>query len=33
MKPAVFAKLSNDKLKKYADTFGISVEELKTFKG
>lgn len=28
--PQVFAKLSEKKLKKYSDLFGISVEELKT---
>lgn len=32
-KPKVFAKLSNRILKKYADVFDISVEELKNFKG
>lgn len=31
-KPAVFAKLSDSILKKYADTFEISVEKLKNFK-
>lgn len=30
MKPAVFKNLSADKLKKYADAFNVSVEELKT---
>lgn len=30
-KPAVFARLSDDTLKKYADTFSISVAELRTF--
>src|SRR5690606_2865012 len=30
--PKVFAKLSNRTLKKYADIFEISVEELKNFK-
>ena len=33
MKPSVFKKLSDGKLKIYADAFGISVEELKNFKG
>lgn len=28
-KPSVFAKLNNKILKKYADTFGVSIEELK----
>ncbi|UWY29329.1 hypothetical protein N4T20_05190 [Flavobacterium sp. TR2] len=28
-KPSVFAKLNDKILKKYADTFGISIEELK----
>lgn len=28
-KPSVFAKLNDKILKKYADTFGVSVEELK----
>lgn len=32
-KPSVFKKLSDKKLKKYADVFKISVEELKSFKG
>jgi hypothetical protein len=32
MKPAVFEKLSEKKLRKYADTFNISLEELKTMK-
>lgn len=32
-KPAVFKKLSDSTLKKYADTFGISVDELKNFDG
>lgn len=31
--PKVFAKLSNRILKKYADVFEVSVEELKNFKG
>lgn len=31
-KPAVFAKLSDSILKKYADAFSISVSELKNFK-
>ena len=30
IKPAVFKKLSEEKLKKYAEAFNISVEELKT---
>lgn len=30
MKPAVFKKLAHDKLKRYADVFDISVEQLKT---
>ena len=30
MKPSVFKKLSADKLKRYADVFDISVEQLKT---
>jgi hypothetical protein len=33
LKPAVFKKLSEQKLKKYAEAFNISVEELKTMKG
>ena len=32
-KPKIFKKLSNSTLKKYADTFGISVDELKNFDG
>jgi hypothetical protein len=32
MKPSVFASLSDDKLKKYAQVFKISVEELKNLK-
>lgn len=32
-KPKVFSKLSQRALKKYADAFDISVEELKNFKG
>jgi len=32
-KPHVFKKLSNSTLKKYADAFGISVNELKNFDG
>lgn len=32
-KPKVFQKLSDKTLKKYADAFDISVEELKNFKG
>ncbi|SFB01597.1 hypothetical protein SAMN05660845_1321 [Flavobacterium swingsii] len=31
-KPTVFAKLSNTILQKYAETFNISVEELRNFK-
>jgi len=30
MKPAVFKKLSEQKLQKYAEAFNVSVEELKT---
>ncbi|QEC69446.1 hypothetical protein FRZ67_19850 [Panacibacter ginsenosidivorans] len=30
MKPSVFKKLSGDKLKRYAEVFDISVEQLKT---
>ena len=33
LKPEVFRKLSDKKLKKYADVFEVSVEELKTMKG
>ena len=33
MKPNIFKKLSNEKLQKYADAFGITVEELKNFDG
>jgi len=32
-KPKIFKKLSDSTLKKYADTFGISIEELKNFDG
>ncbi|KUJ52053.1 hypothetical protein [Chryseobacterium sp. JAH] len=32
-KPKTFKKLSDSTLKKYADTFGISVDELKNFDG
>lgn len=32
-KPSIFKKLSNSTLKKYADAFGISVDELKNFNG
>ena len=32
LKPAVFKKLSEQKLKKYAEAFNISVEELKNMK-
>ena len=32
LKPAVFKKLSGKKLKRYAEAFNISVEELKTMK-
>ncbi len=32
-KPNIFKKLSDSTLKKYADTFGISVDELKNFDG
>jgi hypothetical protein len=31
-KPAVFAKLNDKTLQKYADTFDISIDELKNFK-
>jgi hypothetical protein len=33
LKPAIFKKLSDKKLKKYAEVFEVSVEELKTMKG
>ncbi|MES1214377.1 MAG: hypothetical protein ABUT20_02575 [Bacteroidota bacterium] len=33
LKPGVFKKLSDKKLKKYAEVFEVSVEELKTMKG
>lgn len=32
-KPKIFKNLSDSTLKKYADTFGISVDELKNFDG
>lgn len=32
-KPNIFKKLSDSTLKKYADAFGISVDELKKFNG
>jgi hypothetical protein len=32
-KPKIFKKLSDSTLKKYADAFGITVEELKNFDG
>lgn len=32
-KPNIFKKLSDSTLKKYADAFGISVDELKNFDG
>ncbi|MNK18802.1 hypothetical protein D3C87_370140 [compost metagenome] len=32
-KPHVFKKLSDSTLKKYADAFGVSVDELKNFDG
>ena len=32
LKPSIFKKLSEQKLKKYAEAFNISVEELKTMK-
>lgn len=32
-KPNIFKKLNESTLKKYADTFGISVDELKNFNG
>lgn len=31
MKPAIFSKLSQDMLRKYADVFGITVDELTSF--
>lgn len=33
MKPNVFARLSDARLKKYAEAFDITIEELKNFKG
>ncbi|MGZ3884580.1 MAG: hypothetical protein ACXVPQ_12015 [Bacteroidia bacterium] len=33
MKPAVFARLSENKLNRYAIAFDISIDELKNFKG
>ncbi len=33
LKPAVFAKLGDEKLKLYAKAFEVSLEELKNFKG
>lgn len=33
IKPSAFAKLKDRNLKKYADAFGISVAELKSFNG
>lgn len=33
LKPNVFKRMSNNMLKKYAETFEITVEELKNFKG
>lgn len=33
LKPKTFKKLSDSTLKKYADTFGITVDELKNFNG
>ena len=33
LKPAVFKKLSDKKLMKYAEVFEVSIEELKTMKG
>lgn len=33
MKPNIFKKLKDSTLKKYADSFGITVEELKNFDG
>jgi hypothetical protein len=33
MKPSVFSSLSDDKLKKYATVFKVSVDEFKNFKG
>jgi hypothetical protein len=33
MKPAVFDKLSDSKLERYAKAFEVSVDELKNFKG
>jgi hypothetical protein len=32
LKPAIFKKLSEKKLQRYADAFNVSVEELKTMK-
>jgi hypothetical protein len=32
-KPKIFKTLSDSTLKKYADTFGITVDELKNFNG
>ena len=32
-KPKIFKKLSDSILKKYADTFGITIDELKNFDG
>lgn len=32
-KPKIFKKLSDSTLKKYAETFGISIDELKNFAG
>lgn len=33
MKPSVFAKLSDEKLSRYAKAFDITLQELKNFKG
>jgi hypothetical protein len=33
MKPNVFKSLSEEKLKRYAKAFDVSVDELKNFKG
>jgi hypothetical protein len=32
LKPAVFARLSEKKMKRYAEVFNVSVEDLKTMK-
>ena len=33
LKPAVFRRMREERFKKYAEVFGITVEELKNFKG